>query len=56
MTTKQDFIHAAKVISVISDIADRSTVCNSFIKFFSEQNPRFDAKKFSVACGVVLNN
>jgi hypothetical protein len=52
MTTKKDFIQAAKVISEISDITEKTIVCNNFIEIFKKQNVRFDAKKFSLACGL----
>jgi hypothetical protein len=52
MSTKKDFIAAAKVIKEISDITEKTIVCNNFIEIFSKQNPRFDSAKFSKACGL----
>lgn len=52
MTTKKDFIAAAKSINQITDITEKTTVCNNFIAIFSKQNPRFDSDKFSKACGL----
>jgi hypothetical protein len=52
MTTKKDFIQAANTIKSISDITEKTIVCNNFIDIFSKQNPRFDSAKFSKACGL----
>jgi hypothetical protein len=52
MTTKKDFIAAAKTIAAITDKNEQKTVANNFCDIFSKQNPRFDKTKFLKACNV----
>lgn len=52
MTTKKDFIHAAKTIAQITDKDEKTNVANNFAKVFSESNPRFNKAKFLTACGL----
>lgn len=52
MTTKKDFIQAAKTIAQITNKDEKSNVANNFVKIFAEQNPRFDKAKFLTACGL----
>ena len=50
MTTKKDFIAAAKTIAAITDLKEKETVANNFCTIFQNQNPRFDKVKFLNAC------
>lgn len=50
MTTKKDFIAAAKTIAAITDPKEKETVANNFCTIFQNQNPRFDKVKFLNAC------
>ena len=52
MTTKKDFIAAAKTIATITDKNEQKMVANNFCDIFSKQNPRFDKQKFFTACNV----
>jgi len=52
MTTKKDFIAAAKTIAAITDPNEKKVVANNFCNIFKSQNPRFDNAKFLTACGV----
>ena len=52
MTTKKFFIKAAKAICEVNDLTENTLLCNKFISIFEEENPRFDAAKFSKACGL----
>ena len=52
MTTRKDFIAAAKTISEIENISDRSRTAEQFAKVFKQQNPRFDYYRFYTACKV----
>lgn len=53
MTTKKDFISAAKTISAITDKSEQKIVANNLCDIFSKQNPRFDKQKFLSACNVI---
>ena len=46
MTTKKDFIAAAKTIAAITDPKEKETVANNFCTIFQNQNQRFDKVKF----------
>ena len=52
MTTKKDFIAAAKTIAAIADKSEKQIVANNFCNIFQNQNPRFDKTKFLSACGL----
>ena len=52
MTTKKDFIAAAKTIAAITDKRERQSAANNFCNIFQNQNPRFDKTKFLSACGL----
>lgn len=52
MTTKKDFIAAAKTIAAITDTNEKKVVANNFCDIFRAQNPRFDSVKFLSACGL----
>ena len=52
MTTKKDFIAAAKTIAAITDLNEKKIVANNFCNIFNSQNPRFDSAKFLNACGL----
>lgn len=52
MSTKKDFIAAAKTISAISSKSEKQTVADNFVQIFKKQNPRFDSDKFLKACGL----
>ena len=52
MTTKKDFIAAAKTISAIADPNEKKVVANNFCDIFRAQNTRFDSTKFLNACGL----
>ena len=52
MTTKKDFVQAAKEISLIPDKNQKEEAANLFVQIFSKQNPRFDKARFLTACGI----
>lgn len=52
MTTKKDFIAAAKTIAQITDPKEKETVANNFCTIFQAQNSRFDKVKFLNACNI----
>ena len=52
MTTKKDFIAAAKTIAAITDESEKKAVANNFCDIFAKQNTRFDKQKFLTACNV----
>lgn len=52
MTTKKDFIAAAKIISAISEKSEKQQVADNFVLIFKNQNQRFDSAKFYKACGL----
>ena len=52
MVTKNFFIKTAKAVREVNDLAEKTILCNKFISIFEEENPRFDAAKFSKACGL----
>jgi GMP synthase PP-ATPase subunit len=52
MTTKKDFIAAAKKISSITDENEKRKVAENFCTIFKNQNPRFDSVKFLKACNI----
>ena len=51
--TKQHFIAIAK-LSKESDAKTKYEFIQDLAKFFSEDNPRFDSKKFFKASGLLL--
>jgi len=55
MTTKKDFIAAAKQIAAMQDKTEAETMAKGFAEMFSRQNPRFDFNRFYSACGVTIN-
>ena len=52
MTTKKDFIQAAKTISEIENSEKRKEIAENYCKTFSRINPRFDRQRFLTACNV----
>lgn len=52
MTTKKDFIAAAKEIAAMQDKTEAKKLAESFANIFSKQNPRFDFNKFYSACKI----
>lgn len=52
MTTKKDFIAAARTIAAISAPKEKKAVANNFCTIFQNQNPRFDKIKFLNACNI----
>ena len=52
MTTKKDFIAAAKTIAAITDPNEKKAVANNFCDIFKAQNPRFNSTKFLNACEI----
>lgn len=52
MTTKKDFIQAAKEIANMQDRTDAKKVAETMAKIFAGQNPRFDFGRFYSACGI----
>ena len=52
MTTKKDFIQAAKTISEIENAEKRKEIAESYCTTFSKNNPRFDRQRFLTACNV----
>jgi len=50
MTTKKDFIQAAKTISEIENSEKRKEIAESYCVTFSRINPRFDKQRFLIAC------
>ena len=52
MTTKKDFIQAAKTISEIENSEKRKEIAETYCTTFAQSNPRFDKNKFFTACNV----
>lgn len=52
MTTKKDFIQAAKTISEIENTQKRQEIAENYCITFSSINPRFDKIKFLKACNI----
>ena len=52
MTTKKDFIQAAKTISEIENSEKRKEIAENYCITFSKINTRFDKNKFLTACNV----
>lgn len=52
MTTKKDFILAAKTIADITDKREKQKIAENYCNIFSKQNPRFDKNKFLKACKI----
>ena len=64
MRTRKDFEWAAEIVRESIDRMDpldvdeatiahtRVVMCAAFVRFFREDNPRFDAARFRAACGV----
>ena len=50
MTTKKDFIQAAKTISEIENSEKRKEIAENYCTTFAKSNPRFDKAKFLKAC------
>ena len=50
MTTKKDFIQAAKTILEIENSKKRKEIAEAYCTTFSQSNPRFDRAKFMTAC------
>ena len=53
--TKKDYEKAADIVMRLpsntkATRATAETVCESFVKFFADDNPRFDASRFREAC------
>ncbi len=55
MFTKQHFIALAKLIKE-TDARTKYELARDLAKFFSEDNPRFDSKKFFKASGLLLES
>ena len=53
MFTKQHFIALAKLIKE-TDAKTKYEIAQDMAKLFSEDNPRFDSKKFFKASGLLL--
>lgn len=53
MMTKKNYIRAAAIIKQETIPSYRETLALTFIRFFQEDNPRFDIKRFREACDVV---
>lgn len=49
MNTRKDYIRAAEIVK--NAPTANLSICVAFVKFFREDNPRFDAKRFLIACG-----
>lgn len=52
MTTRKHFKAAAAIISKISDKVERERSAEIQATIFASDNPRFDRKRFMIACGV----
>lgn len=52
MTTKKDFIAAAKEIKAMQNREEAAIVAESLANIFSKQNIRFDYNRFYSACDV----
>lgn len=52
MNTRKDFIRAAALVAEIREngIADWLPIREAFVRFFKNDNPRFDITKFREAC------
>lgn len=48
--TKKHFIKAAQMIANMHNADDRFRVAHFMVKFFQEENPRFNTKTFLTAC------
>jgi len=55
MTTKKDFIAAAKQIKAMSNRDEAKTMAQGFANIFAAQNTRFDYNRFYSACNVTIN-
>lgn len=53
MRTRKDFRRAAKLVSESKHRVEiKRYLAETFVDFFREENPAFDAVKFREACGV----
>jgi hypothetical protein len=50
MLTRKDFIKAAKSVSEIVNPWEQRKQYEFFLKWFREDNPRFDSSRFEQAC------
>lgn len=55
MFTKQHFEALAKLIKN-SDAKSKYKIAQDLTKLFSEDNPRFESKRFLKACGLLLES
>lgn len=46
MNTRKDYERAASLVAAIDDRATRLTVMTTFVRFFANENPRFDTDRF----------
>jgi hypothetical protein len=51
MMTRKDYIATSEILSDYSDVVD-DVVLYAIANYFSSDNPRFDEKRFLIACGL----
>jgi hypothetical protein len=52
MTTRKNFVAMAEIISQLTKRSDKLMAAKAAIKMLRKDNPRFDKKRFMVACGL----
>lgn len=59
MMTRKDYVRVSEILSNFNGVIDEFTfedLIFEFGEFFSEDNPRFDFRKFEEACKVIGGN
>lgn len=47
MASRKDFVKTAQILAAVRSDAERAFLIQEFIGVYGEQNPRFNAKKFT---------
>lgn len=47
MASRKDFVKTAVILAAVRNDAERAFLIQEFIGVYGEQNPRFNAKKFT---------
>lgn len=52
MLTRKDFVLLARAVATIEDKGARFLVARLIVDMCKQSNPRFDADRFYIACGI----
>jgi len=55
MMTRKDYVATSEILSDYSDVVDDVVlyaIAKDFANYFASDNPRFDEKRFFIACGL----